>query len=189
MEPIEIVIDDPRPGPASGSSAACSRRSCDTANCATSSSACARRTPMTDEAHRPALRRPGDGPEVRRAPPARALVQQAPTESAPARPARRAQARRPHPPSRRLHRVDANSVPPRTSSTSMPDDWRKIERGLFESPDGQWRIANPWRAEDRVASPLARRPAPLQRIGLVHARRRPRHAARRPRLRRWPHRS
>jgi hypothetical protein len=27
----------------------------------------------------------------------------------------------------------------------MSEDWRKIERGLFESPDGQWRIANPWR--------------------------------------------
>jgi hypothetical protein len=26
----------------------------------------------------------------------------------------------------------------------MPDDWRKIEPGLFESPDGQWRIAKPW---------------------------------------------
>jgi hypothetical protein len=27
----------------------------------------------------------------------------------------------------------------------MSDDWRKIDRGLFESPDGHWRIANPWR--------------------------------------------
>jgi hypothetical protein len=27
----------------------------------------------------------------------------------------------------------------------MREDWRKIERGLFESPDGQWRIANPWK--------------------------------------------
>jgi len=27
----------------------------------------------------------------------------------------------------------------------MPDGWRKIERGLFESADGQWRIANPWK--------------------------------------------
>jgi hypothetical protein len=27
----------------------------------------------------------------------------------------------------------------------MPEDWRKIERGLFESPDGKWRIANPWK--------------------------------------------
>ena len=25
----------------------------------------------------------------------------------------------------------------------MADGWRKIERGLFESPDGRWRIANP----------------------------------------------
>jgi len=25
------------------------------------------------------------------------------------------------------------------------DDWRKIERGLFESADGGWRIANPWK--------------------------------------------
>jgi hypothetical protein len=27
----------------------------------------------------------------------------------------------------------------------MPDGWRKIEHGLFESADGQWRIANPWK--------------------------------------------
>jgi hypothetical protein len=27
----------------------------------------------------------------------------------------------------------------------MLGDWRKIDRGLFESADGQWRIANPWR--------------------------------------------
>ena len=27
----------------------------------------------------------------------------------------------------------------------MTDEWRSIERGLFESPDGQWRIANPWK--------------------------------------------
>ena len=26
-----------------------------------------------------------------------------------------------------------------------PEGWRKIDRGLFESADGQWRIANPWR--------------------------------------------
>ena len=27
----------------------------------------------------------------------------------------------------------------------MTNDWRKIDRGLFESVDGQWRIVNPWR--------------------------------------------
>jgi hypothetical protein len=27
----------------------------------------------------------------------------------------------------------------------MPDNWRKIERGLFESADGHWRIANPYK--------------------------------------------
>jgi len=27
----------------------------------------------------------------------------------------------------------------------MIGDWRKIERGLFESADGRWRIANPWK--------------------------------------------
>ena len=27
----------------------------------------------------------------------------------------------------------------------MTDRWRKFDRGLFESPDGQWRIANPWK--------------------------------------------
>jgi hypothetical protein len=26
---------------------------------------------------------------------------------------------------------------------AVPDDWRRIEDGLFESADGQWRIANP----------------------------------------------
>jgi len=25
----------------------------------------------------------------------------------------------------------------------MSDGWRKIDRGLFESADGQWRITNP----------------------------------------------
>lgn len=25
----------------------------------------------------------------------------------------------------------------------MPNDRRKIDRGLYESPDGQWRITNP----------------------------------------------
>lgn len=27
----------------------------------------------------------------------------------------------------------------------MPDGWHRIERGLFESANGQWRIANPWK--------------------------------------------
>ena len=27
----------------------------------------------------------------------------------------------------------------------MFGDWRKIERGLFESADGRWRIANPYK--------------------------------------------
>jgi len=27
----------------------------------------------------------------------------------------------------------------------MSEGWRKIERGLFESADGQWRITNPWK--------------------------------------------
>jgi hypothetical protein len=30
-----------------------------------------------------------------------------------------------------------------SSSHAHVDDWRKIEGGLYESPDGQWRIANP----------------------------------------------
>lgn len=34
---------------------------------------------------------------------------------------------------------------PIRNATAMPDGWRKLERGLFESPDGQWRIANPWK--------------------------------------------
>jgi hypothetical protein len=29
----------------------------------------------------------------------------------------------------------------------MLGDWRKIERGLFESPDGQWRRAKVLRAQ------------------------------------------
>jgi uncharacterized protein YqjF (DUF2071 family) len=32
----------------------------------------------------------------------------------------------------------------------MAEDWRKIDRGLFESPDGQWRISNPWRLETEL---------------------------------------
>jgi hypothetical protein len=31
---------------------------------------------------------------------------------------------------------------PTRRATSMAEGWRKIERGLFESPDRQWRIAN-----------------------------------------------
>jgi hypothetical protein len=27
----------------------------------------------------------------------------------------------------------------------MVGDWRKIERGLFESADARWRIVNPWK--------------------------------------------
>jgi hypothetical protein len=27
----------------------------------------------------------------------------------------------------------------------MSEDWRRIDRGLFESADGHWRIANPWK--------------------------------------------
>jgi hypothetical protein len=27
----------------------------------------------------------------------------------------------------------------------MAEDWHRIDRGLYESPDGQWRIANPWK--------------------------------------------
>jgi hypothetical protein len=27
----------------------------------------------------------------------------------------------------------------------MRDDWHKIKRGLFESADGHWRIANPYK--------------------------------------------
>jgi hypothetical protein len=32
----------------------------------------------------------------------------------------------------------------------MSDEWRKIDRGLFESPDGQWRIANPWKLKSEL---------------------------------------
>ena len=32
----------------------------------------------------------------------------------------------------------------------MADDWRKIDRGLFESADGQWRIANPWKLKTEL---------------------------------------
>jgi hypothetical protein len=30
-----------------------------------------------------------------------------------------------------------------SQARAVPDDWRRIEDGLFESADGQWRIANP----------------------------------------------
>jgi hypothetical protein len=36
------------------------------------------------------------------------------------------------------------------SSVPMSEDWRKIERGLFESPDGRWQIANPWRLSSEL---------------------------------------
>jgi hypothetical protein len=26
-----------------------------------------------------------------------------------------------------------------------PDGWHKLDRALFESADGRWRIANPWK--------------------------------------------
>ena len=29
----------------------------------------------------------------------------------------------------------------------MAEDWHKIDRGLFESPDGRWRICNPWKLQ------------------------------------------
>jgi hypothetical protein len=35
----------------------------------------------------------------------------------------------------------------------MPDRWRKIERGLWESADGQWRITNP----DKLTTELRHR--------------------------------
>ena len=27
----------------------------------------------------------------------------------------------------------------------MAEDWLRIDRGLYESPDRHWRIANPWK--------------------------------------------
>jgi hypothetical protein len=39
----------------------------------------------------------------------------------------------------------------------MADGWRKIERGLFQSSDGQWRIANPWKLTVRHVAPCERR--------------------------------
>jgi hypothetical protein len=32
----------------------------------------------------------------------------------------------------------------------MADGWRKIDRGLFESPVGRWRIVNPWRLKTEL---------------------------------------
>jgi len=49
---------------------------------------------------------------------------------------------------------------PATSSqepVNTPRGWRKIERGLFESADGQWRIANPWKLNVRHEAPCERR--------------------------------
>jgi hypothetical protein len=43
-------------------------------------------------------------------------------------------------------RAVAISMSPASSNpevADMPERWRKIERGLWESADGQWRIANP----------------------------------------------
>jgi len=63
----------------------------------------------------------------------------------------------------------------------MADDWRKINRGLFESPDGQWRISNPGSSRPNCAtagsspSAAATEPAGTCTTG-------PRHPARRPRL-------
>jgi len=66
-------------------------------------------------------------------------------------------------------------------------DWRKIERGLFESADGRWRIANPY----KLTTELRHRWLVAERrssgSGWNPSRRRPRHPARRPRLRRKPH--
>ena len=32
----------------------------------------------------------------------------------------------------------------------MADGWRKIDRGLFESHDGQWRISHPWKLKTEL---------------------------------------
>ena len=37
-----------------------------------------------------------------------------------------------------------------TTAADMPDGWRKIDRGLFESADGQWRITNPWKLDTEL---------------------------------------
>jgi hypothetical protein len=31
-----------------------------------------------------------------------------------------------------------------------PGGWRKLDRGLFESTDGEWRIANPWKLKSEL---------------------------------------
>jgi hypothetical protein len=32
----------------------------------------------------------------------------------------------------------------------IAEDWSEIERGLYESTDGQWRIANPWKLKTEL---------------------------------------
>ena len=46
----------------------------------------------------------------------------------------------------------------------MADGWRKIDRGLFESPDGHWRISNPHRLETDLR-PWLRQSAPPINLG------------------------
>jgi hypothetical protein len=31
-----------------------------------------------------------------------------------------------------------------------PNGWHKLDPGLFESADGEWRIANPWRLKTEL---------------------------------------
>ena len=31
-----------------------------------------------------------------------------------------------------------------------PAGWHKLDRGLFESADGEWRIANPWKVPTQL---------------------------------------
>jgi hypothetical protein len=42
-------------------------------------------------------------------------------------------------------RMDASCGRLTWRGMAVADGWRKIERGLFESADGQWRICNPWK--------------------------------------------